>query len=207
MRRPIALAIGILLVIRFAYPSRLEAQTVRAKPVCCCTANVKTFGAKGDGVADDTAAIQAAIDGTSTGILFFPKGTYRVTSTLAVSAKNSLTLVGEGSFYGTMIQSEHDGNVFELRTCSQAGISNLHLVRAGTAAGGFGIALVRGAALHDRRRAHGRPVWRHPGPGLDELHAAARAASKPGWPGGSAVRRDVRRCGLILSVHHRRPRL
>ena len=42
-----------------------------------CAVNVKDFGAKGDGVHDDTAAIQTAIlylpEG---GRLFFPKGTY-----------------------------------------------------------------------------------------------------------------------------------
>jgi polygalacturonase len=42
--------------------------------------NVKDFGAKGDGVADDTLAIQAALDsadeaGTKHGI-YFPSGTY-----------------------------------------------------------------------------------------------------------------------------------
>jgi hypothetical protein len=44
--------------------------------------NVKDFGAVGDGVADDTAAIQAAIDISSTQnrSLLFPKGVYGVTT-------------------------------------------------------------------------------------------------------------------------------
>jgi hypothetical protein len=38
--------------------------------------SVKDFGAVGDGVTDDTAAIQAA--GTASNSLYFPKGTYKV---------------------------------------------------------------------------------------------------------------------------------
>jgi hypothetical protein len=41
--------------------------------------NVRTLGAKGDG-SDDTAALQAAIDGHR--VLYFPTGNYRVTNTL-----------------------------------------------------------------------------------------------------------------------------
>ncbi len=47
------------------------------------------FGAHGDGAADDTAAIQAAIDKaaagrTREGIVFIPSGRYRLTRTLDV---------------------------------------------------------------------------------------------------------------------------
>lgn len=43
--------------------------------------NVRWFGAVGDGKADDTAAIQRAIDATrSGGVLVFPQGRYRVTT-------------------------------------------------------------------------------------------------------------------------------
>lgn len=38
--------------------------------------SVKDFGAVGDGVTDDTAAIQAAIDANPNGSIFFPEGTY-----------------------------------------------------------------------------------------------------------------------------------
>lgn len=51
----------------------------------------RRFGAKGDGVTDDTVAIQAAIN-TSSGIVFFPKGTYLISGTLNVP--NGTTLQG-----------------------------------------------------------------------------------------------------------------
>lgn len=48
--------------------------------------DVKTFGAVGDDVADDTAAIQAAIDSlTSGGTVVFPPGTYRYTAVIHVN--------------------------------------------------------------------------------------------------------------------------
>ncbi|HWI55982.1 MAG TPA: glycosyl hydrolase family 28-related protein, partial [Bacillota bacterium] len=48
------------------------------------------YGAKGDGVTDDTQAIQKAITDNMRGaILYFPNGTYLVSSTLKWSKKNS----------------------------------------------------------------------------------------------------------------------
>jgi hypothetical protein len=65
--------------------------------------SVKDFGAVGDGVTDDTAAIQAAITavaavsltGVGSKIVFFPKGTYKITTTLLV-AGSDIILQGEG---------------------------------------------------------------------------------------------------------------
>jgi hypothetical protein len=48
-------------------------------------ANVKDFGAVGDGVANDTAAIQAAL--AAANYVFMPKGTYLINGTLTVGAK------------------------------------------------------------------------------------------------------------------------
>jgi len=59
--------------------------------------NVKAFGAVGDGVADDTAAIQAAIDALpSGGTVSFPKGSYYIASTVRLTS--GLHLVGQGVF-------------------------------------------------------------------------------------------------------------
>lgn len=58
--------------------------------------NVKDFGAVGDGVADDTLAIQAAIDSLTTGgVLYFSKGTYKLTG-LAV-AVDDIELTGNAT--------------------------------------------------------------------------------------------------------------
>lgn len=58
--------------------------------------DVRSFGAKGDGKNDDTAAIQAAIDslGDTGGAVIFPAGLYKVTSTLKVPEK--VVLKGTG---------------------------------------------------------------------------------------------------------------
>lgn len=67
--------------------------------------NVRDFGAKGDGVTDDTAAIQAAIDycvnlGNRKQTLYFPANEaaayYKVTAPLTVTGR--LSIVGDGQF-------------------------------------------------------------------------------------------------------------
>lgn len=67
--------------------------------------SVKDFGAVGDGVADDTAAIQAAIDSlqsTTGGQVWLPPGDYKITSNLLISwptvggKVHKTTLVGSG---------------------------------------------------------------------------------------------------------------
>lgn len=62
--------------------------------------SVKDFGAVGDGVTDDTTAIQAAIDSipSAGGSIYFPVGIYLISSTLIVSTE-SISLTGEGGNY------------------------------------------------------------------------------------------------------------
>jgi hypothetical protein len=59
------------------------------------------FGAKGDGLTDDTAAIQSAITFMSTigGILFFPVGTYKVTSEIYQTYNSAVNfkMIGYGA--------------------------------------------------------------------------------------------------------------
>jgi hypothetical protein len=54
--------------------------------------NVKAYGAKGDGVVNDAAAIQSATTAATTngGIIFFPPGTYKISSALTVPSNVTL---------------------------------------------------------------------------------------------------------------------
>lgn len=64
--------------------------------------NVQHYGAVGDDTADDTAAIEAAIaaaDLVNGGTIYFPPGTYKITSTITLTGKN-YHLLGAGSRYG-----------------------------------------------------------------------------------------------------------
>ncbi len=63
-------------------------------------ANVRDFAAIGDGKADDTPAIQAAID-SGAGLVVFPPGTYKVTSSIVPADKQ--TLFGSGGWEETTI--------------------------------------------------------------------------------------------------------
>lgn len=62
------------------------------------TVSVKDFGAAGDGIADDTAAVQAAINSGSSGFtsVYFPTGTYKITSQITISG-DRVMLYGDGS--------------------------------------------------------------------------------------------------------------
>lgn len=80
--------------------------------------NVQDFGAKGDGVTDDTAAIQAAIDamyrvvttGGVTGVLFFPKGRYLSGTLTVVNYSAGIIIQGSGK----------DGTWFKLKNNTNA---------------------------------------------------------------------------------------
>ncbi len=59
--------------------------------------NVRDFGAVGDGAADDTAAIQAALAAAGVGArLHFPRGVYTLSAPIDMSGLVDVTLTGEG---------------------------------------------------------------------------------------------------------------
>lgn len=60
--------------------------------------SVSFYGAKGDGITDDTAAIQSAINGlTEGGIVYFPSGTYMISDTLLVDTKDNVTFFSKNA--------------------------------------------------------------------------------------------------------------
>jgi hypothetical protein len=66
--------------------------------------NVLGYGAKGDGVTDDTAAIQNAIDqAPAGGIIWIPSGTFKVTQ-LIIQNRNNLIITGSGELKGSADQ-------------------------------------------------------------------------------------------------------
>ena len=58
--------------------------------------SVKDFGAVGDGVADDTAAIQAAINAAAGRTVFIPAGTYKITDTLSYNVSKTFGFTSPG---------------------------------------------------------------------------------------------------------------
>ena len=83
-------------------------------------ANVKTFGAVGDGVTDDTAAIQAAMNSLSEsgGVVFFPAGQYYVSGRLVVPTSSSqppFRLTGVGALFDGRDGEPNGGTILDLR--------------------------------------------------------------------------------------------
>lgn len=69
--------------------------------------DVTAFGATGDGTTDDTAAIAAAIASVTTGgTLYFPFGTYRVTSTITIPPQvtDAAQMIVRGDGWGSVIK-------------------------------------------------------------------------------------------------------
>lgn len=79
--------------------------------------NVKSLGAKGDGVTDDTVPIQTILDNYAGRCIFFPVGVYKISNTLTMP--NDTYILGEGiesileateNFTGIMLKSKHFGD-------------------------------------------------------------------------------------------------
>lgn len=83
------------------------------KPPQGRTVNVKSFGATGKGVKDDTAAInRAAVAAGTNGTIYFPSGTYNTSSPISLNFQN-VTGVGTSSIVRST-NLENGGAIFNL---------------------------------------------------------------------------------------------
>ena len=126
------------------------AETVSAK--LSETVSVKDFGAVGNGVANDTVAIQNAINaGISSGrSIYIPAGTYKVTSALTVNGPLGFKIYGDGTT--SIIQATNfTGSVISI--APQSGypfydyiIEDIKVQNSAIYSGQFGIGCITGMA-------------------------------------------------------------
>lgn len=92
--------------------------------------SVKDFGATGDGVTDDSAAIQAAIDyidGQAGGTVYFPRGSYLANTDLTVNGDH-IRLLGEHVGASSIFSTDNDGKMITV-TGNRNSIENLLIYR------------------------------------------------------------------------------
>ncbi len=92
-------------------------------------ADVMAWGAIGNGIADDTTAIQNAINAVaagSGGIVFFPPGNYKISSALTISS-SYISLIGSGRLSSVIKTTSATANIVSI-TASYARIDSLGLV-------------------------------------------------------------------------------
>jgi hypothetical protein len=96
--------------------AQLAYQRAQQDPSYTGVKNVLDYGAVGDGVADDTAAIQAAVndlDGPYTsqklGTIFFPTGVYKTTAPVTFDGGSDIRFLGEG---GAEVSGNFNGFLF-----------------------------------------------------------------------------------------------
>lgn len=95
-------------------PPFVNSVTTNVEDKLAQTVSVKDFGAVGDGVTDDTQAIQDAIDATPAGgKLYIPTGTYLITGA-GLSRTVSITIQGDGIYGsgGTVLKYTGSGDAF-----------------------------------------------------------------------------------------------
>jgi hypothetical protein len=85
---------------------------------------VRQFGAKGDGVADDTAAIQKCINAAGAGgTVYIPRGTYLLSSTL--NGLNGQKFIGEGTNDTLLRRFSNYGDTLAFASAGNCSVRNM----------------------------------------------------------------------------------
>lgn len=100
--------------------------------------SVKDFGAAGDGLADDTTAVQAAVNRVAAlggGIVYFDPGTYKVSAAITLSSKTGVNFLGAGNGV-SVIRNTAAGSALSLTSCSSFTIEKLGITHSSSSAVG-----------------------------------------------------------------------
>lgn len=117
--------------------------------------SVKDFGATGDGVTDDYAAIQAAINAAGDRDVFFPAGGYKISATIVLPSDTGVRLVGEGSSTGLSAMAiipmgaNYTDPTFASFTAT-GNLNNVSMERIRVVGGGYGILVDLDAGFMDK---------------------------------------------------------
>lgn len=112
-----------------------DASTRSVAPLSDTPFSVLRFGAKGDGVTDDTRAAQAAIDAaikSGGGHVYFPSGDYRITRSLQIKSVEQIDITGDG--LSTTLLHENDEPLLlwpEGFSCRECSVRNLRVLASG----------------------------------------------------------------------------
>ena len=93
--------------------------------------NVLDYGVTGDGSTDDTSAIQAALtacDAAGGGVVYFPTGTYKITSTIDLTGFENVTIQGENVNSTRFAPTITDYNYFTFTNAKQCKICSVSII-------------------------------------------------------------------------------
>jgi len=188
------------------------------------TVSVADYGAVGDGVTDDTAAIQAAITAANGRTVNLPPGTYKLTASLTLSTQGTV-LVGAGPLATVLLIDQTSGPGVSIAApyCALLGLKiQASSTRATYTTGStydlvvglFGVQIYNNGGFLTQTRLD--RVWStgHPnngfymgGEGADSMFINCAAYSNRGhgfyFDGRTLLGGTTSRCGLISLIHCR----
>ena len=156
------------------------------------TVNVKDLGATGDGTADDTTAVQAAINSLNSadgGIVWFPPGRYNI-GTVTITGKN-VTLDGPGVLYNGTVTVGTQTGYAPVNMYTRIGVS-FDRGSKSTTVNAVHIANAHNVTVADLNCRNYRAVVHFPALSLGGTNAQHSAririsgVTTPSWPEGTA---------------------
>lgn len=109
-------------------------QPIKMSQIESNNCNVMSFGAKGDGAADDTEAIKEAVAAAlkKNGTVYFPKGTYIVSETISIPKDDTKQLKIKGDVESVIIGNESlNGDMFDIKMKYNFSIRDITLEHRG----------------------------------------------------------------------------